>query len=115
MHLTEEQSQQATLGLRQAGLGLRSAARDAPAAYLASLGTCSTACAELDAGFDAAAVPQLPAVGQALQMLNQALPADQAVLVGDALQSRQKPLPEKMDIAAGEKRLAAAEPGAKAV
>ena len=44
LHLTDEQWQQATRGLRHAGLGLRSVHSHAPAAFLASLGGCAHKC-----------------------------------------------------------------------
>ena len=51
LHLEPEQWQQATRGFAQAGLGLRSTQAHAPAAYLASVGSCSQQCQELDAGY----------------------------------------------------------------
>lgn len=51
IHLTTAQWAQARRGFSQAGLGLRSSARHAPAASLASVGASLAACADLDAGF----------------------------------------------------------------
>ena len=62
LRLTAEQVRQT-----QRGLALRSAARDAPAAYLASLGGSILACADLDPSFEVAAVPQ-PSAEHALQL-----------------------------------------------
>ena len=51
LHLTASQWEQAARGLSQAGLGLRSVVKDAPAAYLASVGGCAQSCRELDPGY----------------------------------------------------------------
>ena len=53
LHPTGMQWQQASLGLGHAGLGLRSTAKHASAAYLASLGEASTAAQDLDTAFSA--------------------------------------------------------------
>ena len=54
IHATAAQWGQAARGFAQAGLGSRSCATHAPAAYLASLGSCLAGCAELDPAFTAA-------------------------------------------------------------
>ena len=53
LHPTGMQWQQASLGLGHAGLGLRSTAKHASAAYLPSLGNTSTAAQDLDTAFSA--------------------------------------------------------------
>ncbi|CAE7241269.1 unnamed protein product, partial [Symbiodinium pilosum] len=65
LHLDEAQWAQASRGLSQAGLGLRATAVDAPAAYLASLGGCATACRELDPQYGAAGLADQPHAQQA--------------------------------------------------
>ena len=51
LHLAPAQWQQAARGLGHAGLGLRSVAAHAPAAYLASVGGCAVQCGELDSAY----------------------------------------------------------------
>ena len=87
IHPTAEQWRQAELGLAQAGLGLRSAAAHAPAAYLASLGASLSACAELDRSFAAAPVVAGPEVAAAVLALNAKLPGNRAVTLEAALAS----------------------------
>ena len=70
LHLNRVQWHQAGRGFAQAGLGLRLAAADAPAAYLASCGGAARACGQLDAGFDVAALTETPGVRQALVLLS---------------------------------------------
>ena len=124
LHLDAAQREQAALGLGQSGLGLRSAARDAPAAYLASVGGCSDRCAQVDAQFSAAALPTRPDVLHALALVNQQGTAP--LSASTALSLRQKDLTKGMDAAAWQRRLAGAtivaqatlrseaEPGARA-
>ena len=87
IHPTAEQWRQAELGLAQAGLGLRSAAAHAPAAYSASLGASLSACAELDRSFAAAPVVAGPEVAAAVLALNAKLPGNRAVTLEAALAS----------------------------
>ena len=113
--LTAEQVRQTQRGLAQAGLGLRSAVRDAPAAYLASLGGSISACADLDPSFEVAAVPHQPSAEHALQLLNAQMAEDERVPMSAALGSRQKQLTAKADAAAWNRQLAGALPWARAV
>ena len=62
LHLADVQWEQAARDLAHAGLGLRSVARDAPAAYLASVGGCAQACRELDPGYAASGLASDPTV-----------------------------------------------------
>eukprot|EP00662_Eupelagonemidae_sp_cell21_P022046 gene22046-biopygen46842 len=48
VHCDGRQWRQATLGIRNAGLGLRDAARHSPAAYVASRGACAEQCRDVD-------------------------------------------------------------------
>ena len=66
LHLISQQWQQAGRSLARAGLGLRSAAQHAPAAYLALLGASLSGCAELDGGFSPLEVLNTPAALDAL-------------------------------------------------
>ena len=61
---------QATLGLKHAGLGLRSTARHAPAAYLASAASCHKLCAEVDPAFQFTLDDSSTAAGRAFAALN---------------------------------------------
>ena len=70
LHLDAGQWEQAGLGFALGGLGLRSTALDAPAAYLASVGGCMDLCSQVDGHFSTAAVPTRPDVQQALAELN---------------------------------------------
>ena len=66
VHLTSAQWHQAGRSFAQAGLALRSAARHAPAAYLASLGSSLSACVDLDSGFNPLEVLSAPAALDAI-------------------------------------------------
>ena len=95
LHLNATQREQAGRGLAYAGRGLRSAALDAPAAYLASVGSTATACAELDGGYVAASVVVDPAVTVATTMLNAML--TNPLAPGAALSMTQKALARATD------------------
>ena len=99
IHPTADQWQQAALGFAQAGLGLRCTAAHAPAAYLASLGSSLSACAELDASFCAEAVTAHVDVAAALAALNAQLPGVRALSLDAALGSKQRQLSERLDAA----------------
>ncbi|CAE7837342.1 unnamed protein product [Symbiodinium sp. KB8] len=114
IHPTAEQWRQAELGLAQAGLGLRSAAVHAPAAYLASLGTSLPACAELDRSFTAGPVVGGPEVTAALLALNARLPGNRAMAREAALGSKQRELSMRVDSAGWDSVLLAANPTARA-
>ena len=114
IHPTAEQWRQAELGLAQAGLGLRSAAVHAPAAYLASLGTSLPACAELDRSFTAGPVVGGPEVTAALLALNARLPGNRAMAREAALDSKQRELSMRVDSAGWDSVLLAANPTARA-
>lgn len=73
LHLNQQQLEQASRPLRYGGLGLRSVVVDGPAAYLASVGSSLTACAELDATYPVVALPTTSHVVQALAALNEQL------------------------------------------
>ena len=100
IHATAAQWGQAARGFAQAGLGLRSCATHAPAAYLASLGSCLAGCAELDPAFTAAAAQASRAVVETLQALNSNLPANETVTLDTALSSTQHALSQRVDLAA---------------
>ena len=114
IHPTAEQWRQAELGLAQAGLGLRSAAAHAPAAYLASLGASLSACAELDRSFAAAPVVAGPEVAAAVLALNAKLPGNRAVTLEAALASTQRELSLRVDSAGWDSMLLTANPTARA-
>ena len=102
--LTQARHEQASLGLAWAGLGVQSAARHAPAAYLGSLAACQDACAEL--------VPSLhPATfshhgGNSLAALNAQLPTPIGPL--EVLASTQCWLSKRLDESVWRRLLASA-------
>ena len=108
LHPDRAQWQQAARGFAQAGLGLRSCATHAPAAYLASLGSSLSACKDIDSRFSAAAVSSSPAVAAAIVELNRQLPANQALTTQAALACKQRDLSERLDTAGWEQQLAQA-------
>ena len=72
--LTPASWQQATLGTGAGGLGLRSAVLHAPAAFIASLTSSASGCAQLDSAFQAAS----PALARAVAAYNSDVePSDQ--------------------------------------
>ena len=111
LHLEQSQWLQATRSLSQAGLGLRSASLDAPAAYMASVGRRGHHCSVLDPSFGAPA--SMPTVLAALSAYNQSvahhLTADQA------LTQTQKTLTGQTDLAAWQQQLDRASPAHKAL
>jgi hypothetical protein len=86
LHLNDNQWSQATRGFDQAGLGLRSASRHAPAAYLASCSATADLCTSVDPSFQWTGSAPGSHTGRALGALNAALPADKQ-LVLDSLTS----------------------------
>ena len=65
LHLDAAQLEQASRDFAHGGLGLRSTVRDAPAAYLASVGGSFQACCELDASYGATPLGGNPYVASA--------------------------------------------------
>ncbi|CAE6916367.1 unnamed protein product [Symbiodinium natans] len=112
LHLNRTQWQQAGRGFAQAGLGLRQAVVDAPAAYLASRGGVASACQQLDAGFDSAALSETAEVRQALVLLNAQLA--QPLSGSAALAKRQGELCDLLDDASWRRQLSCSTPVAKA-
>jgi len=98
---------QATLGFRNAGLGLRSTARHAAAAYLASAAGSRKLCSQVDPAFcfdleDACAAPS-----RAAAALNAELPDGQKLTTRDVLRSQQKKLSQALDSTSFEELLGA--------
>ena len=111
LHLNRVQWHQAVRGFAQAGLGLRLAAADAPAAYLASCGGAARACGQLDAGgFDMAALTETPKVRV---LLNSQL--DQPLTAQVAFTKRQGDICDLLDAANWRRQLSSATPVAKAM
>lgn len=110
---TLEQTQwlQATRGLSQAGLGLRSTSLDAAAAYLASVGGSAARCSAVDAHIGVASAS--PLVLAALGAYNQSIPVP--MTVDAVLAQRQKTLVGQMDLAAWNLQLDRASPTQKAL
>ncbi|CAE7610039.1 unnamed protein product [Symbiodinium natans] len=108
IHLTDDQWRQASRGVAQAGLGLRSCLAHAPAAYLASLGASMAACADIDHTFSGPRVQASPAVAGALRALCNNLPADAQMSLDAALAARQRDLSERLDRADWQAHLAKA-------
>ena len=113
LHLDRSQWRQATRPFGKAGLGLRAAAVDAPAAYLASLGASAARCVELDGGFGAAGLPSSPTVQLALSHLNGHLA--QPLTSAIALTKTQKDLTTLLDQASWDTHLQASGPAMKAL
>ena len=115
LHLDAEQWEQA---ITQARFGLRSAAADAPAAYLASVGRSAELCGQVDGGLNCAELLPRADVAHALNLLNRqgAAPRTQPT----ALTLKQKELTMCTDkvanssIAAQAVLRSEAEPGARA-
>ena len=97
IHLTTAQWAQALRGFSQAGLGLRSSARHAPAAFLASVGASLSACADLDAGFSQLEALASSDVVDALTALNASL--DDGISLQQAVASKQHDLSKLLDAA----------------
>ena len=109
LHLDTGQWEQAGLGFALGGLGLRSTALDAPAAYL---GGCMDLCSQVDGHVSTAAVPTRPDVQQALAELRHAAAP---LTAPTALMLKQKPLTAGLDNNCWEMRLAASTAAAQAV
>ena len=112
-HLDAAQLRQAARAFAHAGLGLRSAARDAFAAYLASVGGCADACRELDPAYSSAPLATDPYVLQALSGHNALL--SEALTPEAALSAKQKTLTALADEASWREQLAACSVVARAV
>ncbi|CAK9023307.1 Retrotransposable element SLACS 132 kDa protein (ORF2) [Includes: Reverse transcriptase] [Durusdinium trenchii] len=106
LHLTAEQWIQASLGLAQGGLGLRSTSRHAAATFLASRASTLTSAAELDGGFSIDEAKACPDVCAALAAFNTHLPPSQAIALDAALAHKQKALSTMLDSAAWDTQLA---------
>ena len=113
LHLTDEQWQQATRGLRHAGLGFRSVHSHAPAAFLASLGGCAHKCQELDPNYPTDLGTSPEACG-AVAAFNAQLPQAAHVTLSAALGKRQADLSHLLDAAGWEAQLASSSAMAKA-
>ena len=100
-------------GFGQAGLGLRSAQTDAPAAYLASVVGCASSCAKLDSSFAASRAAESHDVVQALAALN--AQGARALTADSALSLNQKALTSALDTAGWEAQLATASVTGKAL
>ena len=81
---TDEEWKQATRGFAQGGLGLRSAARHAPAAYLASFAATQAGCRELDPRYEWGIADASSWAGRALAALNTALPESTRLITESA-------------------------------
>ena len=114
LHLTASQWQQAGRSLAHAGLGLRSTVQHAPAAYLASLGSSLSACAELDSRFSPVEVLTAPGALDALRSLNSQLDGGSQLCLEKALAFNQHALSARLDTACWEKQLAGASPAERA-
>ena len=114
LHLTASQWQQAGRSLAHAGLGLRSTVQHAPAAYLASLGSSLSACAELDSGFSPVEVLTAPGALDALRSLNSQLDGGSQLCLEKALAFNQHALSARLDAACWDKQIAGASPAERA-
>ena len=126
LHLDTAQWGQASRGFAFGGLGLRSTASDAPAAYLASIGGALPWCQHLDAHYMDAPLQQQPSVLHALEAYNRHFVAGSQVSLDQALHTKQKALTAAIDRASWDQQLGAAslcaqallrseaEPGARA-
>ena len=103
LHLTAMQRAQVGRGLAFAGAGVRSSSLDAPAAFLASVGGCASACEEVDPASVAAAVVVDPACTQATAALNANLL--RPLGPGAALSLKQKALTRLLDEASWQAQL----------
>ena len=109
LHLVQGQWLQATRGLAQGGLGLRSTSSDASAAYLASVGGCAAQCQQLDAHYGTAS--SSPHVVGALAACNRTVGV--AISMDVALASRQRALVAQADLQAWQSQLATSCPARK--
>ena len=103
LHLTASQWEQAARGLSQAGLGLRSVVKDAPAAYLASVGGCAQSCRELDPGYAPSGLASEPVVLLAATSFGALL--EQPLATHHALGMKQKALTTLSDTASWNRHL----------
>ncbi len=108
MHrLVDAPWKQATRSLKYSGLGLRSAAEHAPAAYTASLGATTTLCKEV-VPFYELDWQSRPDVAAAVSFINGRMPAYEQVNAEAALSKKQLDLSEALDKSAFHDRLATA-------
>ena len=105
---TEEEWQQAQLGLGKAGLGLRSAEKHAPAAYLASRTSTRELCAQVDPAYSWDAEQPGSALSTAAASLAAALPTNKQALLQNPADLKQKTLSDALDEAGLTQRLAGA-------
>ncbi|CAE7257961.1 unnamed protein product [Symbiodinium microadriaticum] len=115
IHLDDQQWRQAARGPAMAGLGLRSTALDAPAAYLASIGGSRALCAKIDEAFSDAVLLACPHAAAAADQLNSALQPHQQVTIAAAILKRQKELTELIDTTSWRQQLANSTPTARAL
>ena len=113
LHLTALQWEQATRGLPHAGLGLRSVVRDAPAAYLASVGGCVQACRELDPDYAPSGLASEPVVLLAATCFSASL--EQPLAAHLALSMTQKALTARSDAASWTRHLSTSSITARAL
>ena len=111
LHVEASAWQQASRGLGQAGLGLRSTKVHAPGAYLASVGACARLCGELDGGYW---LDHSGDVAAALSALNACLDPTQQLTAAAALGLTQKDLSRRIDGAGWQAQLHAASAVGKA-
>ena len=96
---SEAQWQQASRGLAQAGLGLRSTASHAAAAFLASLGSSLEGCCQLDPAFSPDIAKGSFDVAQALRSFNADIAASDQLPMDKALGLPQRELSQRIDTA----------------
>ena len=116
LHLTADRQAQVGRALKFAGLGLRSATLDAPAAFLSSIGGGrAMACEEVDSAYTAGAVVLQPSVTRATATLNTMLANPLAPCA--ALSMKQKALTRLMDDASWswDRRLSSSPPTRQAL
>ena len=97
---TDDSWAQAQLALKAGGLGLRSAERHAPAAYLASRAACSSLCQQLWAGYADDDTGADGALGGAVTSYNAQLPQADRIAFDANQHGNQRGLSDKLDDAA---------------
>ena len=113
LHPTDVQWEQVARDLAHAGLGLRSVVRDAPAAYLASVGGCAQACRELDPCYAPNGLASEPDVLLAATSFSALL--EQPIAAHLALGMKQKALTSLADAASWNRHLSASTVAARAL
>ena len=111
---SSSQWEQATCGLKYAGVGLRSAQRHSQAAFLTSSCTSKDRCYELDKHYMLDAANPTSEFGQALAGYNAMLPVDQHLAAPDIIGIKQQALSVSLDKAVFEARRAEECPANKA-